>query len=159
MTITRREWLVQMMGSIAGAAALSALLSESAHAGVPRILMVYKDPNCGCCAKWITHIKANGLAPVVQDRKDMDALKDSLGIPMALRSCHTMVAGTLLIEGHVPADDVKKFIASAPRGVLGIAVPGMPTGSPGMEMGTRKDKYDVIAFGPDGKTHVFATHG
>lgn len=139
---------------------MGALLPALADArAVPAILTVYKDPNCGCCAKWISHIKASGLNPVVQDRKDMDALKDSLGIPKDLRSCHTMVAGKLLIEGHVPADDVKKLIATAPKGVLGLAVPGMPTGSPGMENGDRKDRYDVIAFGADGKTHVFATHG
>ncbi|MDB4916097.1 MAG: hypothetical protein JWM95_3741 [Gemmatimonadetes bacterium] len=149
-----------MVGTVASGAAVSALLPMCAEAhAVPPLFMVYKDPNCGCCAKWITHIKANGLSPVVEDRKDMDALKDSLGVPKALRSCHTAVYGKLLIEGHVPAADVKKLIATAPKGVLGLAVPGMPTGSPGMEMGSKMDRYDVMAFSADGKTHVFATHG
>lgn len=149
-----------MIGATAAGAAVSALLPGSADAhAVPQVLTVYKDPNCGCCAKWISHIKAAGLAPVVKDRNDMDALKDSLGIPKALRSCHTAVYGALIVEGHVPAADVKRLFASAPKGVLGIAVPGMPSGSPGMEMGNRVDKYDVVAFGADGKTHVFASHG
>jgi len=89
----------------------------------------------------------------------MNELKDSLGIPAALRSCHTAVVGKLLIEGHVPAEDIKRLISTTPKGVLGLAAPGMPSGSPGMEMPGRADRYDVLAFTADGKTHVFATHG
>jgi hypothetical protein len=88
----------------------------------------------------------------------MDALKDSLGVPSPLRSCHTAVVGKYVIEGHVPAADLKRLVASAPKGVLGIAVPDMPACSPGMEMGTRRDRYDVIAFSANGKTSVFARH-
>jgi hypothetical protein len=88
----------------------------------------------------------------------MDALKESLGVPTALRSCHTAVAGRYVIEGHVPAADVKKLLATSPANVVGVAVPGMPAGSPGMEMGGRADRYDVIAFGAKGTTHTFARH-
>jgi hypothetical protein len=158
-TMTRRTWLASTLGTIAGAAAVSALMPSLVRAdGVPAVLTVYKDPSCGCCTKWVTHLKANGFAPVVKDRTDMPALKDSLGVPVALRSCHTAVAGKFVIEGHVPAADVKRLLASAPKGVLGLAVPDMPAGSPGMEMPGHSDRYDVLAFSADGKTHVFAAH-
>jgi len=158
MTMTRRSWLVSVAGTLAGGMALSALASPASAAGVATPLTVYKDPSCGCCTKWVAHLTANGLKPVVKDRTDMAALKDSLGVPKQLRSCHTAVAGKYIIEGHVPAADVKRLLASAPKDVIGIAVPDMPSGSPGMEMGDRKDRYDVIAFGSGGATHVFATH-
>jgi hypothetical protein len=79
-------------------------------------------------------------------------------VPAALRSCHTAVAGKYVIEGHVPAADVKRLLATKPAGTLGLAAPGMPAGSPGMEMGPRHDRYDVIAFGAKGSTNVFAQH-
>ncbi|MDB4889164.1 MAG: hypothetical protein JWL61_1019 [Gemmatimonadetes bacterium] len=159
-TITRRAWCASILKTLAAGGAVTALLPSLASAdAAPIAVTVYKDPNCGCCKKWVSHLSANGFAPVAKDRTDMDALKDSLGIPVALRSCHTAVVGKLLIEGHVPAADMKRLIATAPKGVLGLAVPGMPGGSPGMEMGGRSDRYDVVAFSAGGKTHVFATHG
>ena len=156
--ITRRSWLASVAASFAGGLALSALPSPAMAARVATSLTVYKDPTCGCCTKWVAHLNANGLKPVVKDRSDMAALKDSLGVPKNLRSCHTAVAGKYVIEGHVPAADLKRLLASAPKDVIGIAVPEMPAGSPGMEMGARKDRYDVIAFGSGGRTRVFATH-
>jgi hypothetical protein len=132
--------------------------SVSAAAPKPIAITVYKDPSCGCCTKWVSHLQANGFAPDVHDRSDMDTLKDSLGVPAALRSCHTAVAGKYVIEGHVPAADVKRLLATKPAGTLGLAAPGMPAGSPGMEMGPRHDRYDVIAFGAKGSTNVFAQH-
>ena len=104
------------------------------------------------------HLRANGFAPEVHDRSDMDALKDSLGVPAKLRSCHTAVVGKFVVEGHVPAADVKRLLSSKPAKTVGVAVPGMPVGSPGMEMGARADRYDVIAFAPGGATRVFARH-
>jgi hypothetical protein len=158
-TMTRRSWVASMMGAIAGGGALMTLLPVPARAdGVPVALTVYKDPSCGCCKKWVAHLTANGFTPVVKDRTDMPALKDSLGIPVTLRSCHTAVAGKLVIEGHVPAADMKRFFATPPKGVLGLAAPGMPSGSPGMEMPGASDRYDVVAFTADGKTSVFASH-
>lgn len=148
-----------MLRTLAGAAAAGALLPKLARATeAPIAVTVYKDPSCGCCKKWVAHLAANGFAPIANDRSDMNSLKDSLGIPVALRSCHTAVAGKYMIEGHVPAADVKRLLSTTPKGVLGLAVPGMPSGSPGMEMPGRADRYDVIAFSADGKTHVFATH-
>lgn len=152
---SRRHWL----GSVAALFAGAAFARTASAMDAPEGVVVYKDANCGCCAKWVTHLSANGFKPAVRDRKDMDSLKDSLGIPNALRSCHTAVIGKLLIEGHVPAADIKKFLSAPPKGVLGLAVPGMPNGSPGMETAGRGDRYDVVAFAADGKTSVFATHG
>jgi hypothetical protein len=157
--ITRRVWCASMLRTFAGGVGLAALLPAFASAeDAPTTVTVYKDPSCGCCKKWVEHLSANGFAPVARDRSDMDALKDSLGIPVALRSCHTAVLGKFLIEGHVPAADLKRLLSASPKGILGLAVPGMPSGSPGMETG-RMDRYDVLAFSADGKTRVFATHG
>jgi hypothetical protein len=156
--MSRRELLatlakVSLAGWVLGTISPLDALAEDAIG-----VTVYKDPSCGCCTKWVEHLRTAGLRPTVHDRADMDALKDSLGVPSALRSCHTAVAGKYVIEGHVPADDLRRLVARAPKGVLGIAVPGMPAGSPGMEMGTRRDRFDVIAFSATGTTSVFARH-
>jgi hypothetical protein len=160
--LTRRQWLAAIARTVGGGGALvaiTALRADASHAAKPSRLVVYKDPDCGCCKAWVTHLHANGLAPEAKDRTDMDALKDSLGVPAALRSCHTAVAGRYVIEGHVPAADIKRLLATAPRNIAGLAVPGMPAGSPGMEVpGRPADRYDVIAYAPSGATHVFAKH-
>ena len=156
-----RAWMATLARTFGTGAALSALLPMMARADgtkSPTTITVYKDPSCGCCTKWVSHLQANGFAPEVHDRSDMNALKDSLGVPPALRSCHTAVAGRYVIEGHVPAADLTRLLAAKPAGTLGLAVPGMPVGSPGMEMGDRAVAYDVVAFGPAGSTHVFAKH-
>jgi hypothetical protein len=158
-SLTRRAWLTRVATTTLGGAALAALMPDvSAAAEKPTPIAVYKDPSCGCCTKWVAHLQANGFAPEVHDRTDMDSLKDSLGVPPALRSCHTAVAGRYVVEGHVPAADVKRLLASTPPKTLGIAVAGMPAGSPGMEVGGRADKFDVVAFAPTGTTRVFARH-
>ena len=157
--MTRRSWLATVAGILASGVALGAVPWRANAAGVATPLTVYKDPSCGCCTKWVAHLRANGLRPDVKDRSDMAALKDSLGVPKNLRSCHTAVAGKYVIEGHVPAADLKRLLSTAPTDVIGLAVPDMPAGSPGMEMGTRADRYDVIAFSSGGKSRVFTTHG
>jgi hypothetical protein len=158
-SLSRRDWVVRAAGMMLGGTAMAGLFPGlSAAAPKPTTITVYKDPSCGCCTKWVEHLKASGLATQVHDRSDMEALKDSLGVPKALRSCHTAVAGKFVIEGHVPASDLKRLLASPPPKVLGLAVPDMPAGSPGMEMGGRADRYDVIAFAADGTTRPFAHH-
>jgi hypothetical protein len=155
--ISRRAMLAALMKASAVGCGLAAALPALARAEAASIT-VYKDPSCGCCTKWVEHLRAAGLKPLVHDRSDMDALKDSLGVPAALRSCHTAVAGKYVVEGHVPAADVTRLLAAKPKGVLGLAVPDMPAGSPGMEMSGRRDAYDVIAFSANGTTSVFARH-
>jgi len=156
--LTRRAMVASLAKVVASGLACGALFPALARADAPAMLTVYKDPSCGCCTKWVDHLRAAGLRPAVHDRSDMDALKDSLGVPAALRSCHTAVAGKYVIEGHVSAADIKALLVRSPSGVLGIAVPDMPVGSPGMEMADRRDRYDVIAFSTNGKTSVFARH-
>jgi hypothetical protein len=145
--LTRRSFL------IAAAAAVAVRRNVFAETP-PSVMTVYKDPNCGCCSKWIEHMSKNGFVITVRDVSSMDEIKKTMRVPAALQSCHTGVIDRYVIEGHVPADVVKKFIAAKPA-AIGLAVPGMPSGSPGME-GGRVDKYDIVSFDRDGKTTVFA---
>ncbi len=123
-----------------------------------QVAMVYKTATCGCCAAWVDHLRAAGFAVEVRDVVDLAAVKDSLGLPQGLGSCHTARVGGYTVEGHVPAADIARLLAERPAGVDGIAVPGMPMGSPGMEVpGRPADPYDVLAFGSAGQS-VFASH-
>ena len=161
LAMTRRDWVAALARSVGAGAALSVLsplVSRAEVPGSPATITVYKDPSCGCCTKWVEHLRGAGLHPDVHDRADMEALKNSLGVPTALRSCHTAVAGRYVIEGHVPAADLKRLLAAAPKGIVGLAVPDMPAGAPGMEVPGRADRYDVIAFAADGTTKLFAHH-
>lgn len=119
---------------------------------------VYKDPSCGCCSKWIDHLRSHGFAARAIDTDRLDQIKASRGVPRQARSCHTAIVGGYVVEGHVPAADIQRLLKERPS-IVGIAVPGMPIGSPGMEVpGTRAQPYDVIAFETDGSTRVFASH-
>jgi hypothetical protein len=121
-------------------------------------ITVYKSASCGCCAKWVDHLKANGFTPTVQDTNEMDAIKDDMGVPSGLRSCHTAILGKYLVEGHVPAADLRRLLAEKPA-IAGLAAPGMPPSSPGMsEPGQRPEPYEVFAFGKDGKSTLYARH-
>lgn len=122
----------------------------------PIAVTVYKSSTCGCCRKWVDHLTANGFAVTAHDTTDVVAVKNHYAVPVALRSCHTAIVGGYVIEGHVPAADIQRLLKDRPK-IAGLAVPGMVTGSPGMEMGNTREKYDVIAFG-DGKTSVYASH-
>lgn len=120
---------------------------------------VYKSPTCGCCGDWITHLREAGFAVEVVDTNELLAIKTALGIPAELGSCHTAEIGDYLVEGHVPAADIKSLLAEAPGGVRALAVPGMPVGSPGMEVpGRAADPYDVVALGDDGSTSVYRAY-
>jgi hypothetical protein len=146
--LTRRHFLV------ASAAALVArrnLFAESA----PTAITVYKDAGCDCCARWVTHLEKNGFAVTAHNVADVDEIKQSLQVPGNLQSCHTAVVGKYVIEGHVPADVIKKLLAEKPA-VRGLAAPGMPMGSPGMEMGGKVDHYDIMAFAAGKPPRVFA---
>jgi hypothetical protein len=153
MTLSRRSFVQAAAASAAGLIALPSLAKATA-AATP--ITVYKDPNCGCCKEWVEHLKKEGFSPATHDLNDLSETKDTLGVPSALRSCHTAVIGRFVIEGHVPGDLIRKVVAEKPANVLGLAVPGMPVGSPGMEVSGRKDAYDVIAFTRDGKQTIYA---
>lgn len=133
---------------------LVVLLMMGPAAAVAADVVVYKSPTCGCCAAWVTHLEKSGLTVEVHNRSDMSAVKDQLGVPGRLRSCHTAIAGDYLIEGHVPADLISRALKEKPA-VMGLAVPGMPMGSPGME-GPRKDDYAVLTFDQDGQVSLYA---
>lgn len=135
----------------------------AATAARPRPLRVtvYKDPNCGCCTAWADRMRATGrFVPMLVDDTAMMKRKLRLRVPPELASCHTSVVAGYVIEGHVPAADILRLVATKPAGVIGLAVPGMPAGSPGMEMPDgRRDPYGVIAFTATGALLRFARHG
>ena len=124
----------------------------------PPPMQVYKSATCNCCQKWIDHVKARGYDVVANDVADLGPVKRELGVPIGAASCHTAVIGGYIVEGHVPVDDISRLLAERPKDVLGIAVPGMPIGSPGME-GPNPETYQTLAVKKDGKLEVFAEHG
>jgi hypothetical protein len=147
-----------------------AVMLASASAGAPRAqqpttspeasptVEVFKSPTCGCCSKWVDHLRSHGFTVRTTDTETIDDIKAKHQIPQAARSCHTALVGGYVVEGHVPAADVQRLLKERPA-VAGIAVPGMPIGSPGMEVpGTKAQSYDVIAFTNQGTTRVFASH-
>lgn len=117
-------------------------------------ITVYKSPTCGCCTKWEDHLRDNGFVVESVKREDMAAIKREQGVPQAMHSCHTAVVDGYTVEGHVPADVIRKLLAERPE-VKGVAVPGMPMGSPGME-GAYKDDYEVYTFDANGPKDVYA---
>lgn len=123
------------------------------------LVEVWKSPSCGCCEDWNAHMEANGFRVRVHDSGNT-AMRASLGIPIGLGSCHTARVGGYAIEGHVPAHDVQRLLKLGPK-AIGLAVPGMPVGSPGMDAeayGGRRDPYDVLLVGADGRGSVFASY-
>jgi hypothetical protein len=120
-------------------------------------VQVYKSPTCGCCTKWVSHMEENGFNVTTTDLRDVRPVKQRFGLPGQLASCHTALIDGYVVEGHVPADVVKKMLRESPD-VAGIAVPGMPIGSPGMEVeGRQADAYDIVAFTKSGSTSTFAS--
>ena len=135
------------------APALLLALSACSNAAQAAEYTMFRDPSCGCCEEWAEHVRHDMEAQItVQDSQDMAAVKDDNGVPDDLRSCHTMVVDGYVIEGHVPAADIERLLEERPAGVRGLAVAGMPLGSPGMEMGGRTQPYQVIAFGEAGRS-------
>lgn len=137
-TLSRRTVIIGFSATAMG-------LSFGAHAATPVAINVWKDPNCGCCTGWAEHLRRNGFAVTVTDTAAMQEVKARLGVPRELASCHTAEIGGYVIEGHVPAHAIKRLIAEN-ASAQGLAVPGMPIGSPGMEGGA-PETYEVILFG------------
>jgi hypothetical protein len=147
--LNRRTVLV-LIASALPAAACSARAKAAT-------ITVYKSPYCGCCTGWVEHLRATGFEPVVQDVDDLGPLAAKLGIPKQARSCHTGVIAGYFVEGHVPSTDIRKLLNQRPS-ARGIAVPGMPIGSPGMEQEERRDPYDTLLIGTDGQSRIFTSH-
>jgi hypothetical protein len=157
--MTRRPIkLVTIIAALAVIAlAAEAMFFTPSEAAVKKpTITVYKDPSCGCCKNWIQYLVKHGYQVDAKDSPDMPGVKRSLGIPPALTSCHTAVVNGYLIEGHVSAEDIDRLLAQKPK-IAGLAVPGMPGSSPGMD-GPRTKPYQVLAFDKNGKTSVFSTH-
>lgn len=158
MPLNRKLSTCLLLGSVALIAACQAQSPDEAapaqDASSAREMTVYHDPNCGCCGKWVEHMRAHGFAVETVPTNDMNSIKLDLGVPRNLPSCHTAVVDDYVIEGHVPAEDVQRLLAARPD-ARGLSVPGMPLGSPGMEMGDRRMAYDVILFDEDGETTIF----
>lgn len=121
-------------------------------------MVVHKSPTCGCCGDWVKHVEENGFVTQVENVSDLNPIKDRLGVPLALRSCHTAVADGYVFEGHVPADVIQRFLRERPEGAVGLAVPGMPIGSPGMELPLQSAQpYDIYLFDAEGNARVYAS--
>ncbi len=152
--ISRRTWLASNAAFLAASA-----LPLATTAAAPTPVEVWKDPSCGCCKDWVDHMQANGFQVTVHETGN-NAVRARLGLPQKLGSCHTALVGGYLVEGHVPASDVRALLQQKPK-ALGLAVPGMPVGSPGMDgavYGERRDPYDVLLVAHDGSTRVFKSY-
>lgn len=136
--------------------AQSAVASAAPAAPAAQAVTVYKSPTCGCCTAWARYLEDHGYAVTLVDTNDLDAVKDRLGVPAPLRSCHTATLGDYVIEGHVPVADIRKLLATHPRGLL--AVPGMPLGSPGMEHPSGVEAYASVLVRADGTASLFEHH-
>ena len=149
--MTRRiATIVVTIGITAAALAFFAPASDAED------IAVYKTPWCGCCDAWVDHLRENGFSVSVMEIDDLTPIKRQQSVPAALQSCHTAIVDGYAIEGHIPASDIERLLAQRPD-ADGLAVPGMPIGSPGMEQGDRRDPYAVILFSKDGQS-VFSRH-
>jgi len=146
----RREFVKVTLGAGAVLAVAPRLLSARA---APVQMTVYKSPSCGCCTDWVSYMRGEGFEVSAVDLNDLSNVKSSWGVPAKLQSCHTALVGPYVIEGHVPADLVKKILAQKPK-IVGLAAPGMPADAPGM--GNGNTPYEVISWTKAGKTSVFA---
>lgn len=147
-SVLMRRAAAAMIGGILFLAA-----PATAHA---QTITVNKTPWCGCCMKWVEHLRENGFEVEIKETENLTPVRQALGVPLELTSCHTGEVEGYAIEGHVPADEIHRLLKERPD-ATGISVPGMPAGSPGMEMGDRKDQYDVVIFS-DESDAIYATY-
>ena len=153
--ISRRQWIGLASGGVATVATIVTFRRFGTAAAAEAIpVTLYAAADCACCHKWAAHIEANGFNVSTVNVADVSGEKDRLNVPADLRSCHTAEIGGYVVEGHVPAGDIRRFLAERST-ERGLAVPGMPGGSPGMESDSRQP-YEVLAFRADGTTRVFA---
>ena len=143
-----------MVVALASAYRGEAASTAAAPAAKPIAIKVYKTPQCGCCKAWVQHLSRNGFQVETMDMPDLALVKQKYGVTPGLEACHTAIVNGYVVEGHVPADVIKRLLRERPA-VVGIAVPGMPAGSPGME-GAMKERYDVLTFDRAGRSRVYA---
>ena len=124
----------------------------------PVDIVVYRSPTCNCCSKWIKHLETHNFNVKDIIKKDMQSVKKQLNVPASMTSCHTAIVNGYWVEGHVPADDIKTMLTTKPD-ILGISVPAMPSGTPGMEMGGRKDAFNVISLDKQGNKQLYKAYG
>jgi hypothetical protein len=148
--MNRKQFLYSILGT--------SLFAACGSAQADTQMIVYKTSTCGCCGNWVEHLEANGFEVDVREVNDIVSEGRRLGVPDNLRSCHTGSIGGYAIEGHVPAADIKRLLAEKPQ-AKGLAVPGMPVGSPGMENGSYVEKYSVLLFNADGTSSVYGAYG
>jgi len=154
----QRRSLLLTAPAVLAAATLPAWAAAPSARDLP-VLQVWKDPNCGCCKDWISYLQRDGFQVQVFDTGNT-AVRKRLGLPDKFGSCHTALIGGYVVEGHVNAREIRRLLAEKPK-AIGIAVPGMPVGSPGMdgpEYGGRKDPYDVVLVSPDGNARVYQSY-
>ncbi len=149
--LTRRHFLSTAAGAL--------VLAGPGRAAAPR-MEVFKTPTCGCCGAWIAHVERAGIGVTARDvtQEALWAAKQAAGLTAELASCHTGFIAGYVVEGHVPAADIRRLLSARPE-AIGLAVPGMPIGSPGMEMGDRREAFDTLLVRHDGATEIFARHG
>jgi len=146
------RWVVGFLAvAVLGAIAWNVELQETAD------ILVFKSSQCDCCNLWVAHLRQQGFKVYVATQEDLSAVRAKYAVPERLAACHTARAGGYTIEGHVPAADIRRLLRERPA-IAGLAVPGMPIGSPGMEQGDRHDPYAVLAFDAKGRTSVFEQH-
>ena len=135
------------------------LITSYTHAGslLPNEITVYKKPDCNCCDKWVDYLISKNYDVKTIETRDVNAVKIRLGVPESVAACHTAYIGGYVVEGHVTHRDIKRLLTLQPD-VVGIAVPGMPVGTPGMERGDTKVPYNVLSFDKDGETEIFVEH-
>lgn len=148
MTTSKRNYWLLGIGAALAITASALLPLRTATSALPEVV-VYKSPTCGCCNAWIDHLQDNGFKVVARDTNDVTTIKMQHGVTPELASCHTALVDGYVLEGHVPAADVKSLLEQRPA-ITGLSVPGMPIGSPGMEQGDMKQPYDVVAFDRQG---------
>lgn len=148
--------VLRRLAALTGIVAAAVVVTAAARPAPAIEMVVYKSPTCGCCSKWVDYMRKQGFAVTAHDTTGMTTVKHDLGVPDAMSSCHTAMVQGYVIEGHVPAADIQRLLKEHPK-IVGLAVPGMVTGSPGMEGGT-PEHYKVIAFDAKGNTTVFSSY-
>ena len=144
------------LGAILAAVLLAAVGCGKATQSGPEIV-VYKSPTCSCCSKWVSHLQNSGFRVTVHEESDVNSVRQQFGVPAPLAACHTARVGQYTIEGHVPAAAIERLLKELPA-ISGLAVPGMPVGSPGMERGAPRDAYQVLTFDAQGHSSVYEAY-